>query len=290
MLMENFLRSKEYWTIVEAGVNEPATGVVLSEVDQKKLEERKLKDLKAKNYLFQAIDRTILETISQKDTCKQIWDSMKKKYQDTTRVKRQQLQALRKEFEILKMKQSESVDGERINRGRGRGRGRWQGRRRGGGHDPYKKTSNNNSRLDKSNIQYYRCHKFVHYKSECTTNFNHEKREQSNFIEEKEQETLLMTCHHNKELGTNIWYIDTVCSNHMCGNKPLFSHLDESYHSTVTFGNNSKVNVVGKRNIQIKIKKGNVEPISNVFYIPNLRSNLLSVGQLQEKGYVTTIK
>ncbi|KAL0537453.1 hypothetical protein IC582_026431 [Cucumis melo] len=35
---------------------------------------------------------------------------MKKKYQGTTRVKRQQLQALRNEFEILQMKQGESVD------------------------------------------------------------------------------------------------------------------------------------------------------------------------------------
>ncbi|XP_073152289.1 uncharacterized protein [Henckelia pumila] len=110
MLMENFLRSKEYWIIVEVGVTEPATRVVLTDAQQKKLEEQKLKDLEAKNYLFQAIDRSILETILQKDTSKQIWDSMKKKYQGTTRVKRQQLQALRKEFEILQMKQAEPVD------------------------------------------------------------------------------------------------------------------------------------------------------------------------------------
>ena len=48
MLIENFLRSKEYWTDVEAGVNESTTGVVLSEADQKKLEERKLKDIFSK--------------------------------------------------------------------------------------------------------------------------------------------------------------------------------------------------------------------------------------------------
>ena len=70
MLMENFLRSKEYWTIVEIGVTEPSSGEVLTEAQQKKLEEQRLKDLKAKNYLFQAIDRSILETILQKDTCK----------------------------------------------------------------------------------------------------------------------------------------------------------------------------------------------------------------------------
>lgn len=69
-----------------------------------------MKDLKAKNYLFQAIDRSIMETILNKNTAKEIWDSMKHKYQGFTKVKRAQLQALRREFEILGMKEGESVD------------------------------------------------------------------------------------------------------------------------------------------------------------------------------------
>lgn len=110
MLMENFLRSKEYWSLVENGVPAAAEGVELTDAQKKVIDDQKLKDLKAKNYLFQAIDRSILETILNKDTAKSIWDSMKKKYQGTTRVKRAQLQALRKEFEILHMKAGESVD------------------------------------------------------------------------------------------------------------------------------------------------------------------------------------
>ncbi|XP_060200227.1 uncharacterized protein LOC132628468 [Lycium barbarum] len=108
--MENFLHSKEFWSIIETGFSEPDRGVVMTEAQQKVLDEQRLKDLKAKNYLFQAIDRAILETIFQKDTSKQIWDSMKSKYAGTTKVKRQQLQDLRKEFEVLHMKEGESVD------------------------------------------------------------------------------------------------------------------------------------------------------------------------------------
>ena len=81
----------------------------MTEAQQKKLDEMKLKDLKVKNYLFQAIDRTILETILQKNTSKPIWDSMKKKYEGNERVKRSILQALRKEFETLEMKSGEGV-------------------------------------------------------------------------------------------------------------------------------------------------------------------------------------
>jgi hypothetical protein len=70
----------------------------------------KLLDLKVKNYLFQAIDRTIMETILNRSTAKDIWDSMRQKYQGSTKVKRAQLQALRRDFEVLAMGESESVD------------------------------------------------------------------------------------------------------------------------------------------------------------------------------------
>ena len=106
--MENFLRSKEYWTVVVSRVTEPVTGVMLTDAQKVELEGKKLKDLKAKNYLFQAIDRSILETIYCKETSKQIWDSMKK-YEGTAKAKRAQLQALRGDFETLHMKSGELV-------------------------------------------------------------------------------------------------------------------------------------------------------------------------------------
>ncbi|KAG6510578.1 hypothetical protein ZIOFF_028603 [Zingiber officinale] len=59
---------------------ESIEGVALTDAQLKA--DAQLKDLKAKNYLFQAIDRSILETILCKNTAKDIWDSMKKKYQD----------------------------------------------------------------------------------------------------------------------------------------------------------------------------------------------------------------
>ncbi|KAJ8772314.1 hypothetical protein K2173_027491 [Erythroxylum novogranatense] len=108
MLMENFLRSKEYWDVVTSGFLEP-DGATLTAAQRTTPEAAKLKDLKAKNYLFQAIDRSIMETILCKDTSKQSWDSMKKKCQGSARAKRQQLQALRTEFETLRMNSGESV-------------------------------------------------------------------------------------------------------------------------------------------------------------------------------------
>ncbi|KAL3515837.1 hypothetical protein ACH5RR_022739 [Cinchona calisaya] len=99
-----------------------------------------------------------------------------------------------------------------------------------------------------------------------------------------------MVVQANKEPDQDIWYVDKGCSNHICGSKSSFSYLNEGLHSTVSFGDCSTVNVMGKSDIKIKTKNGFVETISNVLSVPDLKCNLLSAGQLQEKGYVITIQ
>ncbi|KAH1032921.1 hypothetical protein J1N35_045095 [Gossypium stocksii] len=146
--------SKVYWQVVSEGIEEPTNGTIVTEAQKKEIERLRLKDLKAKNYLFQAIDHSNLETILCKDTSKNIWDSMKKKYHDSARARRQQLQALHSEFETLRMKSSESkffqqekeehafkasIDNHfttRGDRGRGKGRGKCGGNNDHGDH-PY---------------------------------------------------------------------------------------------------------------------------------------------------------
>ena len=72
MLMENFLHSKEYWGLVENGIPTTTEDTVFTYTQKKHIKDQKSKDLKAKNYLFQALDRSILETILNKDTTKNI--------------------------------------------------------------------------------------------------------------------------------------------------------------------------------------------------------------------------
>ena len=110
MVMKTFLRSKEFFDMVETGYEEPSEDEILLAVQQQWLAASKLKDLKVKNYSFQSIDRTILETMLQKKTSKEICNSMKRKYQDATRVKRAQLQLIRRDFEILQMQKGEAVN------------------------------------------------------------------------------------------------------------------------------------------------------------------------------------
>eukprot|EP00253_Pinus_taeda_P035137 PITA_35137 len=91
--------------------------------------------------------------------------------------------------------------------------------------------------------------------------------------------------HHAQGQSEDIWFLDSSCSNHMTGNIALFSALDQSVKSQVTLGNDSKISVMDKGEVKIFTKKGERKTITDVYYVPGMRCNLLSIGQLVHKGY-----
>ncbi|RVW93305.1 hypothetical protein CK203_022322 [Vitis vinifera] len=210
---ETTAHASKQFVIGCSGVAERATGTTLNDKQKSEIEGQKLKDLKVKNYFFQAIDRPILETILSKETSKDIWDSMKKKYQGSARVKCAQLQALKRDFETLQMKDGESVTSycartmdisNKIGRGRG-DRGNRDGIRHFKANDDQfqGKVRGQDQHFDKSKVECFRCHKFGHYRFEYYTKLpnDKEKVEKLNFaVEKNESETLLMAYHVNEEL------------------------------------------------------------------------------------------
>ncbi|KAJ0044928.1 hypothetical protein Pint_04697 [Pistacia integerrima] len=83
----------------------------------------------------------------------------------------------------------------------------------------------------------------------------------------------------NQSRREDVWFLDPGCNNHMCANKEWFSDLDEEFRQSVKLDNNSKMVVLGKGNIRLQIA-GVTQVITDVFYILELKNNLLSVGQL----------
>lgn len=86
----------------------------------------------------------------------------------------------------------------------------------------------------------------------------------------------------NKTKRGDAWLIDSGCSNHMTGDKGCFSDLEKNFNLTVKLGNYTKMVVVVKGSVRVQVN-GIILVITDVYYIPELRNNLLSVGQLQEK-------
>ena len=81
-----------------------------------------------------------------------------------------------------------------------------------------------------------------------------------------------------EEKSEDIWFLDSGCSNHMTGNISMFSMLDENVKSVVTLVTDSKVSIKGKGRVSVLTKKGEGRSISYVYYVPNMKCNLLSIG------------
>ncbi|KAI4334734.1 hypothetical protein L6164_013446 [Bauhinia variegata] len=87
-----------------------------------------------------------------------------------------------------------------------------------------------------------------------------------------------------------LWYLDTGASNHMTGNKELFADLDEKQKGEIVFGNDSKVPIEGKGDVLVLTKSGGHRLITQVDFVPSLKANILSLGQLLENGYDIHLK
>jgi hypothetical protein len=65
----------------------------------------------------------------------------------------------------------------------------------------------------------------------------------------------------------------TGAGNHMTGNREAFFKLDTSISSTVMFGDNSAVHIQGRGTILFACKTGEHRALTDIYYIPKLRSN-----------------
>ncbi|XP_047149017.1 uncharacterized protein LOC124821197, partial [Vigna umbellata] len=81
------------------------------------------------------------------------------------------------------------------------------------------------------------------------------------------------------------WYFDTWCSNHMTGKKDWLIDLDTSVKSSVRFADNSVIMAEGAGKVLITRRDGKSAYVNNALYVLSMKSNLLSLGHLLEKGY-----
>jgi len=109
-------------------------------------------------------------------------------------------------------------------------------------------------------------------------------KEESVFLHEKR---VLPELHltGDSESSRDLWYLDNGASNHMTGDLEMLKTLDEEITGKVKFGDGSTVEIKGKCTILFQCKSGDQWALTELFFIPKLRSNLISLGQLTETGH-----
>ncbi|KAG6470274.1 hypothetical protein ZIOFF_071339 [Zingiber officinale] len=133
---------------------------------------------------------------------------------------------------------------------------------------------------------------YGHHYNECWYNTNNGE-EQVNLVNKEvdnEGLVLLMACNGPESFHPITWFLDIGASNHMCGRKGLFTNFDERSIGNITFGDLSQKPIKGKGEILFELQNGKKVCISDVYYVPDIKNNLLSIGQLLEKGYDIQMK
>jgi hypothetical protein len=74
-------------------------------------------------------------------------------------------------------------------------------------------------------------------------------------------------------------------TNHMTGYGSAFFELDRNIKGTVEFRDGVMVQIEGMGTILFQCKNGEHHAFADVYFISNLTTNIVSVGQLDEGGF-----
>jgi hypothetical protein len=106
-----------------------------------------------------------------------------------------------------------------------------------------------------------------------------------------EPKVLLHLSEEEKEAeGPCRWVLDTGATNHMTGSRHVFSELDSGVSGTVKFGDGSVVNIEGKGTVLFALRSGEHRRLGDVYFIPRLTTNIVSLGQMDENGFKVVIE
>jgi hypothetical protein len=89
---------------------------------------------------------------------------------------------------------------------------------------------------------------------------------------------------------TDGWCLDNGATHHMTGRREFFTELDSDVRGSVKFGDASVMEIKGVGSVIFVAESGEHRLLTGVYYIPVLRNNIISLGQLGESSSLVEIK
>ncbi|RZC09022.1 Retrovirus-related Pol polyprotein from transposon RE1 [Glycine soja] len=256
----------------------PADTSALNASQEKELKKNKQKNSKALFTLQQAVTDPIFPRIMGAKTAKEAWNTLQEEFQGSVKVRVVKLQSLRKDFELLKMKESETVKDyyskvkEIVNQMRAFGEDILDKKivekiliTMPQKFDPIVTTieeTKDLSTLSKTelvgSLEAYEQRLYRHKEDTLENAFqskfkfhpqNKENRGKKNYggTSRRRKDSI-------KEKGGS-WYLDNGCSNHMAKDETIFKSIDESVKVKVRLGNGSVVESKGKGTVMVETDK-----------------------------------
>lgn len=349
--METYLEALDLWEAVEEDyeVSQLSDNPTIAQI--KIYKEKKTRKAKAKACLFAAVSPTIFPRIMTLSSAKAIWDYLKSEYKGDERIRGMQVLNLIREFEMQKMKESETIKeysdrlmnivnkvrllgsefpdsrivqkilitvpesfettisslenskdlskitlAEVLNALQAQEQRRLIRRQSDVVEGAYrakhnfkpckhcgKKGHSHNKCWFRPDAKCTKCDQYGHEARVCKTkDYDHEEEAQFTYGHEG-HDVLVATCYSSNVSSEN-WLIDSGCTNHMTYDKKIFKDLRNTNITKVKIGNGEHLTVKGIGTVVLK-SSSSLKTISNVLYVPEINQNLLSVGQLVERGF-----
>ena len=151
-----------------------------------------------------------------------------------------------------------------------------------------------------------KCNIYGHFEKECKTKMDGEERHEAAHHVAGDQEGALLVAQvcdvvraatsraqrvflsqervFPAEHEEGAWVLDTGATNHMTGCREALASLDDSVRGAVRFGDGSMVEIHGLGAVTLAGKNSDHRVLTEVYYIPSLKCNIISLGQLEERG------
>ena len=130
-------------------------------------------------------------------------------------------------------------------------------------------------------VQYWNCGKAGHFKRHCENPKKNDDDAAGNAVTDEVHDALLFAIDN----PFDDWVLDSEASFHTTPHQEIIQNYVEGDFGKVYLSNGEALDAVGMGDVRIILPNGSICLLQKVRHIPDLRRNLISIGQLDDEGH-----